>query len=58
MVVNIRKISDVTSFTLSAALVLDNYNIQGLVRFQVLTVASMEFRIFWDVLQCSQIDVD
>jgi hypothetical protein len=28
------------------------------VRFQVLTAASMEFRMFWDVLPCSQVDVD
>jgi hypothetical protein len=28
------------------------------VRFQVLTAASMKFRVFWDVLTCSQIDVD
>jgi hypothetical protein len=27
-------------------------------RFQVPTVASMKFRVFWDVLPCSQIDVD
>jgi hypothetical protein len=28
------------------------------VRFQVLTAASVKFRVFWDVLPCSQIDVD
>jgi hypothetical protein len=28
------------------------------IRFQVLTAASMKFRVFWDVLQCSQVDVD
>jgi hypothetical protein len=28
------------------------------VRFQVLTAASMKFRVFWDILPCSQIDVD
>jgi hypothetical protein len=28
------------------------------VRFQVLTAASMNFRVFWDVAPCSQIDVD
>jgi hypothetical protein len=28
------------------------------VRFQVLTAANMKFRVFWDVLPCSQIDVD
>jgi hypothetical protein len=27
-------------------------------RFQVLTAASMKFKDFWDVLPCSQIDVD
>jgi hypothetical protein len=27
-------------------------------RFQVLTVASMKFRVFWDVAQCSQVEVD
>jgi hypothetical protein len=27
-------------------------------RFQVLTAVSMKFRVFWDVLPCSQIDVD
>jgi hypothetical protein len=29
-----------------------------LVRFQVLTAASMEFRVFWDILPYSQIDAD
>jgi hypothetical protein len=28
------------------------------VRFQILTAASMKFRVFWDVLPCSQVDVD
>jgi hypothetical protein len=28
------------------------------VRFQVLTAASMKFRVFWDVLPCSQVDVN
>jgi hypothetical protein len=28
------------------------------VRFQVLTAASMNFRVFWDILPCSQIYVD
>jgi hypothetical protein len=28
------------------------------VRSQVLTAASMKFRVFWDALPCSQIDVD
>jgi hypothetical protein len=28
-----------------------------LVRFQALTAASMKFRIFWDILPCSQIDL-
>jgi hypothetical protein len=28
------------------------------VRFQVLTAASMKFRVFWDILPCSQIDID
>jgi hypothetical protein len=28
-----------------------------LVRFQVLTAASMKFRVFWDILPCSQIHV-
>jgi hypothetical protein len=27
------------------------------VRFLVLTAVSMKFRVFWDVLPCSQIDV-
>jgi hypothetical protein len=27
-------------------------------RFQVLTVASMKFRVFWDVLPYSEVDVD
>jgi hypothetical protein len=30
----------------------------SIVRFQVLTAASMKFRAFWDVLPCNQIDVD
>jgi hypothetical protein len=29
-----------------------------IVRFQVLTAASMKFRVFWDILPHSQIDVD
>jgi hypothetical protein len=28
------------------------------VRFQVLTAASMKLRVFWDVVPCSQVDVD
>jgi hypothetical protein len=28
------------------------------VRFHVLTAASMKFRVFWDILSCSKIDVD
>jgi hypothetical protein len=28
------------------------------VRFQLLTAASMKFRVFWDVAPCSQVDVD
>jgi hypothetical protein len=28
------------------------------VRFQVLTAASMKFKVFWDILTCSQVDVD
>jgi hypothetical protein len=28
------------------------------VEYQVLTAASMKFRVFWDILPCSQIDVD
>jgi hypothetical protein len=28
------------------------------VRFQVLTASSMKFRVLWDILPCSQIDVD
>jgi hypothetical protein len=28
------------------------------VRFQVLTAASMKFRVFWDVPPCSQVDID
>jgi hypothetical protein len=27
-------------------------------RFQFLTAANKKFRVFWDVLPCSQIDVD
>jgi hypothetical protein len=27
-------------------------------RFQVLKAASMKFRVFWDVLPCSQINVE
>jgi hypothetical protein len=27
-------------------------------RFQVLTAASLKFRVFWNILPCSQIDVD
>jgi hypothetical protein len=27
-------------------------------RFQILTAASMKFRVFWDVVPCSQVDVD
>jgi hypothetical protein len=27
------------------------------VRFQVLTVASKKFRVFWDVAHCSQFEV-
>jgi hypothetical protein len=30
----------------------------SLVRFQVLTAASMKLTVFWDVLPCSQGDVD
>jgi hypothetical protein len=33
-------------------------NNKPLVRFQVLTAASIQFRVFWDVLTCSQADVD
>jgi hypothetical protein len=29
-----------------------------IVRFQVLTAASVKFRVFWDVLSCSHVDVD
>jgi hypothetical protein len=28
------------------------------VRFQVLTAASMKFRVFWDVAPCSHVEVD
>jgi hypothetical protein len=28
------------------------------VRFQVLTAASMKFRVFWDVASCSHVDFD
>jgi hypothetical protein len=28
------------------------------VRFQVLTAASMKFKVFWDILPCSQTDVN
>jgi hypothetical protein len=28
------------------------------VRFQVLTAASIKFRVFWDVVPCSHIEVD
>jgi hypothetical protein len=28
------------------------------VKFQVLMAASMEFKVFWDVAPCSQVDVD
>jgi hypothetical protein len=31
---------------------------EAIVRFQVVTAVSTKFRVFWDVLQCSQIDVD
>jgi hypothetical protein len=34
------------------------YEDKGNVRFQVLTAASMKFRVFWDILPSSQIDVD
>jgi hypothetical protein len=27
-------------------------------RFQVLTAASMKFRVFWDVAPCNQVDAD
>jgi hypothetical protein len=27
-------------------------------RFQVLMAASMKFRVFWDVLPCSKVEVD
>jgi hypothetical protein len=27
-------------------------------RFQVLTAASMKFRLFWDVAQCSHVEVN
>jgi hypothetical protein len=33
-------------------------NNKPLVRFQVLTAARIQFRVFWDVLPCSQADVD
>jgi hypothetical protein len=29
-----------------------------MMRFRVLTAASMKFRIFWDVAQCSHVEVD
>jgi hypothetical protein len=31
---------------------------RSLVRFQVLTATSMKFRVFWNILPCSQIDFD
>jgi hypothetical protein len=31
---------------------------KDLVRFQVLITVSMKFRVFWDVLPCSQVDAD
>jgi hypothetical protein len=34
-----------------------NINMIFVVRFQVLTAASMKFRVFWDILPCSQVDV-
>jgi hypothetical protein len=33
-------------------------NTKRTVRFQILTAASMKFRVFWDILPCSQVDVD
>jgi hypothetical protein len=33
-------------------------NIVHFVRFQVLTAASMKFRVFWHIAPCSQVEVD
>jgi hypothetical protein len=30
----------------------------NVVRFQVLTAASMKFTVFWDVMPCSEVDID
>jgi hypothetical protein len=30
----------------------------SVLRFQVLTAASMKFRVFWDVAPCSHVEVD
>jgi hypothetical protein len=38
--------------------VIKNKQINNYVRFQVLTAASVKFRVFWDVAPCSHIEVD
>jgi hypothetical protein len=35
-----------------------NEKTESFVRFNVLTVASVKLRVFWDVAPCSQVDFD
>jgi hypothetical protein len=35
-----------------------SHPLMQLVRFHVLTAASMKFRVFWNILPCSQFDID
>jgi hypothetical protein len=39
-------------------IVISKLNTLNTMRFQVLVAVSMKFRVFWDILPCSQIDVD
>jgi hypothetical protein len=43
---------------ISPTLLIYPANLVLLVIFQVLTAASMKFRVFWDVAPCSHVDVD
>jgi hypothetical protein len=36
----------------------DLLTIKLIVRFQVLTAVNMKFRVFWDVVPCSHVEVD
>jgi hypothetical protein len=39
-------------------MLIDFQRMKALVRFQVLTAVSMKFRVFWDVVPCSYVEVD